>query len=223
MKTLPLITLSAILLAGCTSTNTKNTLELTDSKISVITPTETINNQTPTPMAKNITAILHTTEGDITIALYPDKAPVTVSNFIDLSKGTREWINPKDGKKMTNTPLYNGTIFHRVIAGFMIQGGDPAGSGMGGPGYRFKDEFDPSLTFSEPYLLAMANAGPGTNGSQFFITVEKTPHLNNRHTIFGKVVKGTEVVDKIANTKTDMSDKPLKDVVISSVDIIEEK
>ena len=123
--------------------------------------------------------------------LFPNHAPKTVANFTELAEGKREWVDPRIGQKTTD-PLYDGTIFHRVISGFMIQGGDPLGTGTGGPGYRFADEFHPELQFDRPYLLAMANAGPGTNGSQFFITVGPTPHLNRKHTIFGEVADADE-------------------------------
>jgi len=163
-------------------------------------------------------ATLHTTMGDIEIKLFPDHAPKTVRNFIDLAEGTKEWKHPGSGQKTTNK-LYDGTVFHRVIEGFMIQGGDPLGSGRGGPGYQFGDEFHPDLTFNRPYLLAMANAGPGTNGSQFFITVGPTPHLNRKHTIFGEVTKGSDVVDAIATAPTGAGDRPRTDIVINSVSI----
>ena len=171
-------------------------------------------------MANQLTATLHTTAGDIVLLLFPDQAPVTVRNFVDLAEGGKEWRNPATGQK-SNEPLYDGTIFHRVIDGFMIQGGDPLGSGRGGPGYRFDDEFHPELSFSKPYLLAMANAGPGTNGSQFFITVGPTPHLNRRHTIFGEVADADSraVVDRIAKAPTGSQDRPRQDVTINSVTI----
>jgi peptidyl-prolyl cis-trans isomerase A (cyclophilin A) len=167
-----------------------------------------------------LTATLHTTAGDIVVTLFPDQAPVTVRNFVSLAEGSKEWSNPATGQK-SNEPLYNGTIFHRVIEGFMIQGGDPMGTGRGGPGYQFKDEFHPDLRFDRPYLLAMANAGPGTNGSQFFLTVGPTPHLNRRHTIFGEVADADSraVVDQIAKTPTDSQDRPREDVTITSIDI----
>ena len=170
-------------------------------------------------MAK-LTATLHTTAGDIVVTLFPDQAPVTVRNFVSLAEGGKEWRNPATGQK-SNEPLYNGTIFHRVIEGFMIQGGDPMGNGRGGPGYQFKDEFHPDLRFDRPYLLAMANAGPGTNGSQFFITVGPTPHLNRRHTIFGEVADGSsrQVVDAIAGTSTGAMDRPVEDVVIDTIEV----
>jgi peptidyl-prolyl cis-trans isomerase A (cyclophilin A) len=165
-------------------------------------------------------ATLKTNLGDIKIELFPNHAPKTVKNFIGLADGTGEWIDLKTGKK-ADQALYNGTIFHRVIPGFMIQGGDPLGSGRGGPGYQFEDEFHPELVFDKPYLLAMANAGPGTNGSQFFITVAATAWLNRKHTIFGEVAdqESRDVVDKIAATPTGAMDKPTKDVVINSIEI----
>jgi peptidyl-prolyl cis-trans isomerase A (cyclophilin A) len=161
---------------------------------------------------------LHTSEGDITITLFPNHAPKTVKNFIGLATSEIEWKDPFTGEKQKKN-FYDGLSFHRVIAGFMIQGGCPIGDGTGGPGYSFKDEFHPELQFDRPYLLAMANAGPNTNGSQFFITVAKTPHLNNRHTIFGEVKDATsqQVVDKIANAKTGPRDKPLQAIKITSV------
>ena len=165
-------------------------------------------------------AILHTNVGDIRIELYPDHAPKTVRNFTELAEGGREWTNPKTGEKTTDR-LYDGTLFHRVIGNFMIQGGDPLGTGFGGPGYKFEDEFHPDLRFDRPYLLAMANAGPNSNGSQFFITVGPTPHLNRKHTIFGGVADADSraVVDKIATTETGRSDRPTRDVMINSVEI----
>jgi peptidyl-prolyl cis-trans isomerase A (cyclophilin A) len=171
-------------------------------------------------VANQLTATLHTSAGDIVLHLFPDQAPVTVRNFVDLAEGGKEWRDPATGQK-SNEPLYNGTIFHRVIDGFMIQGGDPLGSGRGGPGYQFKDEFHPDLRFDRPYLLAMANAGPGTNGSQFFITVGPTPHLNRKHTIFGEVADADSraVVDRIAKASTGPQDRPRQDVTINSVTI----
>ena len=171
-------------------------------------------------MAEKTYAILHTTAGDIRIELFPNHAPKTVRNFVGLAEGTTQWTDPRS-RQTTNDPLYDGTIFHRVISGFMIQGGDPLGTGTGGPGYRFADEFHPELVFDRPYLLAMANAGPNTNGSQFFITVTRTPHLNRRHTIFGEVADqpSRDVVDAIATTQTNRADRPLTDVKINSISI----
>src|SRR6201995_2327067 len=172
-------------------------------------------------MAEELYATLQTSKGDIRIHLFPNYAPKTVANFVGLSDGSQAWTDPQTRQKVEGRPLYVGTIFHRVIDGFMIQGGDPLGSGRGGPGYEFKDEFHPELSFDRPYLLAMANAGPGTNGSQFFITVGQTPHLNRRHTIFGEVVDADsqKVVDAIATTDTDHGDRPTEPVVIESITI----
>jgi peptidyl-prolyl cis-trans isomerase A (cyclophilin A) len=166
------------------------------------------------------TAVLHTNRGDIRIELFDNHAPKTVTNFVGLADGTQDWVDPRTGKPGQGA-LYTDVIFHRVIGGFMIQSGDPTGTGRGGPGYRFADEIHPELVFDRPYLLAMANAGPGTNGSQFFITVARTPHLNRRHTIFGEVADqaSREVVDAIASSPTGPGDRPLEDVVISSVTI----
>ncbi len=171
-------------------------------------------------MPTELYATLHTTAGDVQLRLFPDHAPKTVANFVELAEGSRQWRDPATGETVTR-PLYNGTIFHRVIPRFMIQGGDPLGSGRGGPGYRFADEFHPDLSFGRPYLLAMANAGPGTNGSQFFITVVPTPHLNRKHTIFGEVVdeNSRRVVDTIIAAPTDANDRPKQDVAITSVTI----
>ena len=169
-------------------------------------------------MTTTQTATLHTSQGTIVIRLFPDHAPKTVRNFVDLAQGAREWTDPRTGSTTTGR-LYDGTIFHRVIPNFMIQGGDPLGTGTGGPCYQFADEFHPDLAFDRPYLLAMANAGPGTNGSQFFITTVPTPHLNRRHTIFGEVIEGQDVVDQISHTATDSRDRPMKDVVLESVEI----
>jgi peptidyl-prolyl cis-trans isomerase A (cyclophilin A) len=171
-------------------------------------------------VATELFATLHTTAGDIVLRLFPDHAPKTVRNFTELAQGQREWTDPRTRQK-SNENLYDGTIFHRVIDGFMVQGGDPLGEGYGGPGYQFGDEFHPDLKFDRPYLLAMANAGPGTNGSQFFITVGPTPHLNRRHTIFGEIegADSRAVLDRIAKAPTDARDRPLQDVTISSVTV----
>mgnify|MGYP000043481477 FL=1 len=168
------------------------------------------------------TATIHTTLGDIAIELYPNHAPKTVANFIGLSDGSIDWMDPKTGKKGEGA-LYTNVPFHRVIDGFMIQGGDPEGTGRGGPGYRFEDEPHPELVFNEPYILAMANAGPNTNGSQFFITVAPTMYLNFKHTIFGKVVDDAsrKVVDAIATTPTGAQDRPKTEVLIKNVTISE--
>jgi peptidyl-prolyl cis-trans isomerase A (cyclophilin A) len=165
-------------------------------------------------------ATLHTNRGDIRIQLMPFHAPKTVANFVGLATGSTQYRG-ENASGGSSGPFYDGAIFHRVIEGFMIQGGDPTGTGRGGPGYTFADEFHPELAFDRPYLLAMANAGPGTNGSQFFITVGKTPHLNRRHTIFGEVADqaSRDVVDAIAASPTDRNDRPNDDVVINSITV----
>jgi peptidyl-prolyl cis-trans isomerase A (cyclophilin A) len=170
-------------------------------------------------VAEQLYATLKTNRGDIEVRLFANHAPKTVKNFVELAEGSREWTHPRTGQK-TQDKLYDGTVFHRVISGFMIQGGDPLGNGTGGPGYEFGDEFHPDLSFDRPYLLAMANAGPGTNGSQFFVTVAPTGWLTGKHTIFGEVADeaGKKVVDAIAATKTNpRTDRPVEDVVIESV------
>ncbi|GHE60907.1 MULTISPECIES: peptidylprolyl isomerase [Streptomyces] len=170
-------------------------------------------------MAEKLYATLKTNHGDIEIELLANFAPKTVKNFVELATGAREWTRPTDGQKTTD-PLYDGTVFHRVISGFMIQGGDPLGNGTGGPGYQFADEFHPDLAFTKPYLVAMANAGPGTNGSQFFITVAPTAWLTRKHTIFGEVTDkaSQKIVDDIAGLRTNpRTERPLDDVIIQSV------
>ncbi|MCL2803482.1 MAG: peptidylprolyl isomerase [Micrococcales bacterium] len=170
-------------------------------------------------------ATIHTSSGEINLELFEASAPETVANFVGLADGSKPWTDPDTGL-LAERPLFPGTVFHRVISGFMIQGGDPLGNGTGGPGYDFDDEIDPQLNFSQPYVLAMANAGlrggRGTNGSQFFITVGPTPHLFGKHTIFGQVSDEASqaVVDKIASSPTDGRDRPLDDVMIEAVDII---
>lgn len=171
-------------------------------------------------LAKGTYVRIRTTMGDITAKLFKDEVPNTVANFVGLATGEKEYTDhetkePKKGK------FYDGIIFHRVIPGFMIQTGDPLGMGYGGPGYRFEDEFHPKLKHSKPGILSMANSGPNTNGSQFFITHVPTPHLDNRHSVFGEVVDGIEVVHNIGNVDRDRRDKPLEPVVMESVEIFE--
>ena len=167
-------------------------------------------------MTNDLTATLRTNRGTVVVKLFPDHAPKTVRNFVELAEGGREWTDPAT-RQTSTAKLYDGTIFHRVIPDFMIQGGDPLGTGTGGPGYKFGDEIHPDLSFNRPYLLAMANAGPGTNGSQFFITMVPTPWLTGKHTIFGEVVSGSEVVDAISKVQTGRNDRPVDDVVLESV------
>ena len=159
-----------------------------------------------------------TTEGTFTVRFFDQETPRTVENFVGLAEGTKEWTDPRSNQKVKR-PYYDGTIFHRVIAGFMIQGGDPLGQGIGGPGYNFADEFHPKLRHSKAGILSMANRGPNTNGSQFFITLGPTPHLDDRHSVFGEVVEGMDVVNRIGSTATGDRDRPVKDIVIESVTI----
>lgn len=165
-------------------------------------------------------ATLVTSLGDIKVRLLPETAPVTVENFVELARGAKDWTDPRSGEKRKE-PLYAGTVFHRVIPNFMIQGGDPLGTGTGGPGYDFQDEVTGGPSFDGPGYLAMANAGPNTNGSQFFVTVAPTPHLTGRHTIFGEVVEGQDVADSISQVETDARDRPREDVVLRDVRIEE--
>ncbi|MUV57940.1 peptidylprolyl isomerase [Halogeometricum sp. CBA1124] len=166
----------------------------------------------------NPTATLHTNRGDIVVELFEERAPRTVENFVGLATGEKAWTDPETGEKRTDS-LYEGTIFHRVIEDFMIQGGDPEGTGRGGPGYQFDDEFHDELRHDSAGKLSMANSGPNTNGSQFFITLGAQPHLDGRHAVFGEVVEGMDVVEEIGSLPTDRNDKPMKDVVIESVDV----
>ncbi|QNN54460.1 peptidylprolyl isomerase [Nocardioides mesophilus] len=165
-------------------------------------------------------ATLKTNHGDIVVHLFENHAPTTVENFVGLAEGTKEYADPKSGQKTTGK-FYDGLGFHRIISNFMIQGGCPLGTGTGGPGYTFKDEFHPELQFDRPYLLAMANAGPGTNGSQFFITLAPTDWLNRKHTIFGEVEDeaSRKVVDEIGAVRTGPGDRPVEPVVLESVEV----
>jgi peptidyl-prolyl cis-trans isomerase A (cyclophilin A) len=168
-------------------------------------------------LAPGTYAVFNTTEGKITVRLFESDAPITVTNFIELAEGAKEWTHPTTRAK-SKDKLFDGTVFHRVIPDFMIQGGDPTGTGMGGPGYRFQDETKGSPhRFDKPGKLAMANSGPGTNGCQFFITVAPTPHLTGNHTIFGEVVEGQDIATKISKVQTGGQDKPVKPVVLESV------
>ena len=159
-----------------------------------------------------------TSEGNFTVRLFDQEAPKTVENFVGLAEGTKQWSDPRTNQKVTK-PYYNGVIFHRVIDGFMIQSGDPLGQGTGGPGYNFNDEFHPKLRHNKAGIQSMANRGPNTNGGQFFITLGPTPHLDDRHSVFGEVVDGMDVVRKIGSTKVAGQDRPVKDIVIQTVTI----
>jgi peptidyl-prolyl cis-trans isomerase A (cyclophilin A) len=165
-----------------------------------------------------IFATFNTTEGAFTVRLFDEQAPKTVANFVGLAEGTTEWVDPRSGRTVRR-PFYDGLVFHRVIDGFMVQGGCPLGTGTGGPGYQFADEFADGLRHDRPGLLSMANAGPHTNGSQFFITLAATPWLDHKHAIFGEVVEGFEVVQRIGQAPTGRHDRPLRDIVIESVQI----
>jgi peptidyl-prolyl cis-trans isomerase A (cyclophilin A) len=190
---------------------------LTVNKIRVIQDSNLPNEGVLMALAPGSYAVFNTSEGNIRIRLFETDAPITVKNFIELAEGSKEWTHPTTRAKSSGK-LYNGTIFHRVIPDFMIQGGDPAGTGMGGPGYRFEDETKGSRhKFDKPGKLAMANSGPGTNGCQFFITVAPTPWLTGNHTIFGEVVEGQDIADKISKVARNAQDKPQKPVVLESV------
>jgi peptidyl-prolyl cis-trans isomerase A (cyclophilin A) len=165
-----------------------------------------------------VLAHFDTTLGKFTAELFEDKTPKTVANFVGLAEGSKEWTHPKT-KVKSKTPYYDGIVFHRVIQGFVIQGGDPLGLGYGGPGYNFEDEFHPSLRHDRAGILSMANAGPNTNGSQFFVTLGPTPHLDRRHSVFGAVIEGIDVVEKIGQTQTDSQDRPVTPVVMNKVTI----
>jgi peptidyl-prolyl cis-trans isomerase A (cyclophilin A) len=163
-----------------------------------------------------------TSEGNFTIRLFEEDAPNTVANFVGLAEGTKEWTDPKNGQRVKR-PFYDGLVFHRVIDGFMIQGGDPLGTGSGGPGYKFGDEFSPKRKHARAGMLSMANAGANTNGSQFFITLAATPWLDDKHSVFGEVVEGMDVVKKIGSTPTSKpGDRPLKPITMQSVKITRE-
>jgi peptidyl-prolyl cis-trans isomerase A (cyclophilin A) len=170
-------------------------------------------------LKKGLYAVFHTSVGDITVKLFPKKVPKTVENFVGLAEGTKEWVKPGTSIK-TKKPLYSNTVFHRIIPNFMIQGGDPMGTGRGGPGYRFADEFHKKLRHDKPGILSMANSGPNTNGSQFFITHRATPWLDNKHAVFGEVVKGMDIVFKMGQVKRNRSDRPLTDIVLKNIEIL---
>ena len=188
-----------------------------DTKKSTAEKSSTKEKPSAKSEASQPVALIETSVGRIEVKLFKDRAPKTVENFIGLATGTKEWVNPRSKKAEKGKSLYEGTIFHRVIPGFMIQGGDPEGTGRGGPGYKFEDEFHEKDRFDRPGILAMANAGPGTNGSQFFITVRATPHLNGRHTIFGEVIDGMDVVNKIISAPRDEMDRPNTPVNIKKI------
>ena len=210
------LTFSAAAALAQSSTPPPSTSDLPDAP-------STASNAKPPITPTGPIAVIDTSMGRLTCKLYDKQAPVTVANFISLAEGTKDWTDPKTLKKVHSQPFYNGTTFHRVIPGFMIQGGDRAGDGTGDPGYFFQDEFDPTLTFDEPGRLAMANAGPNTNGSQFFITEVAVPQLNGKHTIFGQCDTHTVLlVASIARVQRNDSDKPITPVTINKITIVRE-
>ncbi|MGM0442381.1 MAG: peptidylprolyl isomerase [Elusimicrobiota bacterium] len=209
-----------IMVAGCASNGTSEVSEGSEKKTEKTAEAEEINDE---GLYAVITVSKDKEEmGKIKLKLFPDKTPKTVKNFTGLATGEREFIDPKTGEKKKER-FYDGIIFHRVIEGFMIQTGDPTGTGRGGPGYKFEDEFVKDLKFDREGILAMANSGPDTNGSQFFITLAPAPWLNNRHTIFGEVVEGMDVVKEIGSVKTGNADRPVEKVVMDKVKIVENK
>lgn len=223
MKSLRILALASLMMIGFASCSEK--VESSEQNTNHNTTTEhgdvitmTDNTQLPDSDVKEMYALMKTSMGDMKIKLFHKRAPLTVANFVGLAEGTKEYTDPNTGEK-TKGKYYDGLIFHRVIPGFMIQGGDPLGVGTGGPGYQFDDEFHPELKHNKPGILSMANAGPGTNGSQFFITEVATPHLDNRHSVFGEVVEGLDVIPKITGVKRDARDKPLEDIKIESLTI----
>ena len=167
----------------------------------------------------DLTATLHTSEGDVTIELYPDRVPRTVANFVGLATGEITWEDPETGETVDGDPYYDDVPFHRVIGGFMLQTGDRTGTGRGGPGYAFDDEFDDGLSHHGPGVVSMANSGPNTNGSQFFVTLDAQPHLDGRHAVFGEVVDGLDVVRDIGSVPTDRNDAPTREVTLESVSV----
>lgn len=196
------------------------TTTLAETPTTTVKPTTTTT-QKPKAMKdlKNMYAVFETNKGNFKIKLFKDKAPKTVENFVGLAEGTKEFKDAQTGKPVKNKKFYDGIVFHRIIDGFMIQGGCPLGKGTGGPGYQFADEFDRSLKHDKPGILSMANAGPNTNGSQFFITLVPTPHLDNRHSVFGEVVEGMDVVSAIGKVKTGPMDRPVEPVTIKTITI----
>jgi len=209
MRALPVVAVAALLLVGCPKSSSSGSAAGAGEWTSKVKE------------GKDLYATIKTNMGDIVVKLYSKDAPKTVENFVGLATGEREWKNPATGEMKKGVPLYNGTIFHRVIPGFMIQGGDPLGTGTGNPGYQFADEFQSGKTFDRVGLLAMANAGPNTNGSQFFITTSTPRYLNGKHTIFGEVVKGYEVAEAISKVPTQPGDRPIQPVTISQISISE--
>ncbi|KAB1185492.1 MULTISPECIES: peptidylprolyl isomerase [Haloferax] len=203
-------------LAGCTSSQ-----ESTDNEVPIEEPIENEASESTesTRPSGQLIATLRTTKGDIVVELYGDRAPRTVENFVGLATGSKTWVDPQTGESVDGEPLYEDVLFHRVIDDFMIQTGDPTGTGRGGPGYQFDDEFHEELRHDGPGVVSMANAGPDTNGSQFFITLDAQPHLDGRHAVFGQVIEGMGVVEAIGAVETDSADRPVNDVILESVTV----
>ena len=218
------LTAVGALLAGCTAEQSaESTLTRTATEADASTATTGATAGTTADVVETTrtrTATLRTTEGDVTVELFAELVPTTVANFVGLATGAKEWEDPETGETRTD-PLYEDVAFHRIIEGFVIQGGDPMETGRGGPGYSFDDEFHPDLRHDSAGVLSMANRGPDTNGSQFFITLDATPHLDGRHTVFGVVVDGMSVVEEIGAVPTDANDRPVAPVVLESVDVAE--
>ena len=214
---LAVLTACAVVLAGCYPASSAPQSQTTTAHRAARTQPPALPPVT-LPTEPGLYAVIYTSMGSIVCRLFEKDAPKTVANFRGLAMGTKTWTDPKTGATK-RTPLYSGTTFHRVIPEFMIQGGDPTGTGMGSPGYKFEDEISSEHTFDHPGILAMANSGPNTNGSQFFITVAATPWLNGKHTIFGEVVSGQDIADKISQVPRDEQDKPATPVTIVRIRI----
>jgi peptidyl-prolyl cis-trans isomerase A (cyclophilin A) len=221
MKTLLALSLSLLIAGSCLAANSESSSSKKEDALKKITTKKNgaLKDAPVEARSSDPVAVIKTSMGDITVKLFKDKAPKTVDNFIGLASGKKEWTHPGTQKAMKDKPLYDGTVFHRVIPDFMIQAGDPLGKGIGGPGYKFADEFNDTDAFDRPGILAMANSGPGTNGSQFFITTVPTPWLNKRHTIFGEVTDGMDVVLKISKAETAEMNRPKIEIKINSISI----
>ena len=201
-------------IAGCGGSNDTQAASPENSE-----PTAEDQSTAEEPASGLVTATLQTSMGDVAVELYSDRVPRTVENFVGLATGTRTWVDPETGNGVDGEPLYEDVLVHRIIDDFMIQTGDPTGTGRGGPGYQFKDELNEDLRHDGPGVLSMANSGPDTNGSQFFITLAATPHLDDRHSVFGQVTDGMAVVRAIGAVETDANDRPVDPVVLESIDV----
>ncbi|SDQ24306.1 peptidyl-prolyl cis-trans isomerase A (cyclophilin A) [Natronobacterium texcoconense] len=203
-------------IAGCSSRDETDDERTDDEMSEADAPTD------PEIDSRSLTATLHTSEGDIEVELYAERVPQTVANFVGLATGDQPWVDPETEEVVEDEPLYDDVLFHRIIDDFMIQTGDPTGTGRGGPGYRFEDEFHDDLRHDDAGVLSMANSGPDTNGSQFFITLDEQEHLDGRHAVFGKVTDGMDVVRDIGAVETDENDRPVEDILLESVAVHDE-